>query len=238
MRLVAHLKAMSGIAMRVIPLLFLLSPGCFGPCLAAEEPADDFSRWEAAISAFEKMDERDAPPKGGVVFVGSSSIRLWDLKESFREVQAINRGFGGSHLADAVHFAERTILKHEPRTVVVYAGDNDLAAGKTPERVADDFRALVRAVHPELPKTRIIYIAIKPSPRRWELAEQMRAANERIRAICEKDERLVFVNVFEPMLAPDGEPRPELYAVDRLHLSEAGYALWTELVWPHLNHHP
>jgi lysophospholipase L1-like esterase len=221
--------------MRLIPSLLIVALGCLRPCAAAEEPADDFSRWEKAISAFDEMDAREPPPKGGVVFVGSSSMRLWDLKESFPELRAINRGFGGSQLADAVHFAERIVLKHRPRMVVVYSGDNDLNAGKTPGRVADDFKALVRKVHSELPRARIVFIAIKPSLKRWSIVEQVRAANERIRAICEEDERLAFVDVFTPMLGPDGTPRPELFVDDGLHLSEAGYALWTELVGPHLN---
>lgn len=219
---------------RVYSSLVVVALASFQTCLAAGEPADDFSRWEKAISAFEQMDERNAPATGGIVFVGSSSIRLWDLKESFPEERAINRGFGGSHLADAVHFAERIILKHRPRTVVVYAGDNDLADAKTPDRVAEDFQALVRKVHSELPRAQIVYIAIKPSLKRWAIAEQVRAANERIRALCERDERLVFVDVFTPMLGADGTPRRELFAEDGLHLSEAGYALWTELVRPHL----
>ena len=221
--------------MRLIPLVLLLSLGSLQLCPATEESADDFSRWEKAISAFEQMDEREPPPKGGVVFVGSSSIRLWDLDESFPEVRAINRGFGGSHLADSVHFAERIILKHRPRTVVVYAGDNDLHAGKTPGRVADDFESLVSKVRSELPKTTIVFVAIKPSLKRWGIVDRVRAANERIRALCERDERLVFVDVFTPMLGPDGMPRRELFVDDGLHLSEAGYALWTELVRPHLS---
>ena len=220
----------------LLRLAAILSAGLCLPALPApaDEPADNFARWEGAIAAFERADRQEPPPKGAVLFVGSSSIRLWDLPKSFPHLTVINRGFGGSHLADAVHFADRLILRHEPRTVVVYAGDNDLAAGKSPERVGKDFRALVRTVRHELPRTGIVYVAIKPSLKRWQLAEQVRAANSLIRQICESDERLAFVDVFDPMLGDDGMPRPELFVKDGLHLSKKGYALWARLLRPHL----
>src|SRR5690242_4123501 len=118
----------------------LLVPALLVPHTRAEEKPD-FSRWEKDIAAFEKSDRDRPPPKNAVLFVGSSSIRLWDLAKSFPDVPTINRGFGGSQLADSVHFAPRIVLPYEPRVVVLYAGDNDLAAGKTPEQVHADFRA-------------------------------------------------------------------------------------------------
>ncbi len=105
----------------------------------------NFDRWEKSIAAFEKQDKENPPPMNGVVFAGSSSIRLWDLKKSFPDLDAINRGFGGSQIIDSVHFAPRIIVKHKPRMVVLFAGDNDLNAGKSPEQVLEDFRAFVAA---------------------------------------------------------------------------------------------
>src|SRR5947209_3999364 len=120
---------------------------------ARAEDKTDFSRWEKEIAAFEKKDKDAPPPKNAVLFAGSSSIRLWDLKKSFPDLDAINRGFGGSQIADSTHFAPRILLKAEPRLIVLYAGDNDVAAGKSPDRVAEDFQAFATLIHKELPKT-------------------------------------------------------------------------------------
>ena len=202
--------------------------------LPADEPASPFARWEKAISAFEEQDEKSLPPKGAVLFVGSSSIRMWNVEKSFPDHTVINRGFGGSQIADSTHFADRIIVKHEPKTIVFYAGDNDIARGKTPERVAADFQSFANLIHQKLPKTKIVYIGVKPSIARWKLADTMQRANKLIKVLCEKDKRLVFVDVFPPMLGDDGKPRAELFIKDGLHLSEKGYAVWTEQVLPHL----
>src|SRR5207245_2604648 len=107
----------------------------------------------------------------------------------------------------------------------LYAGDNDIAAGKKPEQVADDFRALVQAVHQELPKTRIVFISIKPSIKRWKLWDKVQQANSLVAAVCKTDERLIYVDVGKLMLGEDGKPREELFAKDGLHLNEEGYEL-------------
>ena len=191
-------------------------------------------RWEAAIAAFEEQDRQAPPAPGGIVFVGSSSIRGWDLERSFPELRTLNRGFGGSEVADAVHYADRIILRYEPRIVVVYAGDNDIALGAPPCEVYANFQRLVSVIHERLPATRIVYIAIKPSPKRWGLVHRARAANALIQAACVENDRLSFVDVDTPMIGDDGQPRAELFVDDKLHLSDAGYELWTQLVRPHL----
>ncbi|MBI2481786.1 MAG: hypothetical protein HYV60_25020 [Planctomycetia bacterium] len=201
----------------------------FNECVMGEE-----SRWESAIQAFEKEDADQMPSKNGIVFVGSSSIRKWDLKKWFPDRNAINRGFGGSEAADSLEFADRIILKYEPRIVVVYAGDNDIAHDKTPQRVYDDVKQLVELIHHKSPKTKIVYIAVKPSIKRWALVDQVREANRLITELASSDERLVFVDVDKPMIGDDGMPRKELFVEDGLHLSEEGYAIWTSLVAPHL----
>ena len=192
------------------------------------------ARWEKAIESFERSDMVNPPRQRGTLFVGSSSIRLWKLEEYFPGMHAINRGFGGSHVEDALHYVDRIILPHQPRTVVVYAGDNDLAAGKSPKRVLSDFQALVTAIHGELPNTKIVYIAIKPSIKRWNLIESVRLANRLIRTECEEHARLEFVDIDTPMIGPDKLPRKELFVKDGLHLSAAGYRIWSDLVRPHL----
>ena len=204
----------------------------------AAEPQANFSRWDKAIAAFEKQDKEKPPPKNAVLFVGSSSIRMWDLKKSFPELAAINRGFGGSQIADSVHFAPQLILKHAPRLVVFYAGDNDIAAKKSPDQVSADFQRLVQVIHKELPKTRIVFLAIKPSLARWKMVDAQQKANEQIKEFCQKDSRLVYLDVAKPLLGDDGKPRPELFAKDGLHLNAKGYEVWGALLKPHLKKGP
>lgn len=202
---------------------------------AQQKPANPFEKWEKAIAAFEKQDEAKLPAKGGIVFVGSSSIVKWKLGDDFSDLPVIQRGFGGSQLADSVHFAPRIVTKYEPKTVVLYAGDNDLASGKSPQQVAADFEAFVQVVHDKLPETKIIYIAIKPSVARWKLIDKVRSANTLIAERCAKDDkRLVFLDIQPLMYGDNGEPDPQLFVKDGLHLSDEGYRRWAETLKPHL----
>ena len=195
---------------------------------AASAQAD---KWAKEMAAFEEQDRKD-PAIGGVVFVGSSSIRLWDLKKSFPDVPALNRGFGGSVILDSVAHVDLLVIRHKPRIVVFYAGDNDMAAGRTPQQVFDDYKAFVSKVHAALPTTRIAFIAIKPSIQRWALVDKVRAANALVREYAAKDDRLGFVDVDGPMLGWDEKPRKDLFVADGLHMTPKGYEVWTTLVRP------
>jgi large-conductance mechanosensitive channel len=192
------------------------------------------NRWEPAIRKFEAQDQEQMPPTGGVLFVGSSSVVGWDLPKCFPDLPVTGRGFGGSQIADSVHFADRIVLPYRPKVIVLYAGDNDIAAGKSPRQVLADYQQFVKKVHDALPDTRIVFVAIKPSIRRWHLVDKMREANRLVRAVTEKDERLVYVDVDGPMIGSDGKPRAELFKPDGLHLNAEGYKLWSALVRPHL----
>lgn len=210
------------------------------PALLHGQPAPEQSRprveptdkWEESIRKFEAQDAAQPPKADGVVFIGSSSIVRWKLAESFPEESFVNRGFGGSQLADSVRYVDRIVIPHRPRVVVLYAGDNDLAAGRTAEQVAADYREFVRRVHARLPTTRIVYLSIKASLKRWQLADPIRAANAAIERYVRRDSRLSFVDLFQPMLGEDGRPRADLLDKDELHLSPAGYAIWTERLRP------
>jgi lysophospholipase L1-like esterase len=207
----------------LIPWLWLVQP-------AAEAPATGVERWEATIARFEAQDRQTPPPAGGILFVGSSSIRLWKTEKWFPEAGVLNRGFGGSEIADVHHFAERIVFKYQPRVIVFYAGDNDVAKGKTAERVAEDLREFAELVAKRLPATDLIYLPIKPSPARWKLWPIARAANARIEQELQSRPRCHYADIATPMLGADGEPRAELFAADRLHLSDEGYRLWSEIV--------
>lgn len=190
-------------------------------------------KWTASIEKFEQADAAHPPVPGGVVFVGSSSIVKWTtLQRDFPDQRVVNRGFGGSELADSAHYAERLVLPHRPRVVVLYAGENDLQAGKSPESVHEAFKVFCGRVHAALPGTRIVFISIKPSPSRMKIQEQVKAANELIARTCAADQRLVYADVYRLMLDAGGNPRPELFVKDQLHLNADGYALWTPVVAP------
>lgn len=187
-------------------------------------------KWEDSIRRFEAEDSKAQPPKQAVLFVGSSSIVGWNLKKFFPDLVTINRGFGGSQIADSIRFVDRIVTPYEPRAIVFYAGDNDLADGKTPEQVEKDFREFVLRVRAKLPEVPILFLGIKPSKQRWHLIDKIRDANKRIESTCKAGTSLTFVSVESAMLGEDGKPRSELLQKDGLHLTDAGYALWSELV--------
>jgi len=197
----------------------------------AEETED---RWEPNIRAFEEKDRANPPRPGGIVFVGSSTIVGWNLAKHFPDLPAINRGFGGSQMADAARYADRIVIPYKPRLVVLYSGDNDIAAGKGPEQVAADFRALLGKVRAALPETTVVFIPIKPSIARWKLVDKMRRANTLISRAMQQDPKCVYANIEWELLGPDGKPRKELFKQDGLHLSERGYTVWSRALRPHL----
>jgi lysophospholipase L1-like esterase len=198
----------------------------------ADDEAARKSQWEKDIAAFEAWDAKNAWPRDAVLFVGSSSIRMWRTAESFPDLPVINRGFGGSQTADVVEFMDRIVIKYAPRLIVFYAGDNDISAGKSPQQVFRDYKAFVARVQEALPRTCIIYMAIKPSGSRWALWEKMAEANRLIKEYSVDDTRLFFVDGATPLLGAEGTPDEAFYVADQLHLSDAGYKVWTELLAP------
>jgi lysophospholipase L1-like esterase len=206
--------------------------------IAAVAPASSAvdPRWQSSFEAFAAADAARAPLPGGVVFVGSSSIRLWnDLEQQFEDhVAIVKRGFGGSRMLDCAQHLQRLVLPYKPRLVVVYAGDNDLAEGRTPEQVLASFSEFVAGVRAALPETRIAYLSIKPSPLRQALLPKVRATNALIADYAAGTPNLDYIDVYSKMLDRDGRPRGELFQADSLHLNAAGYALWQGVIAGHL----
>jgi lysophospholipase L1-like esterase len=189
--------------------------------------------WRGQIKAYERADRASPPPRSVIVFTGSSSIRLWTtLAQDMQPLPVINRGFGGALIAHVNHYAQRLVIPYQPRAVVLYAGDNDLAfpAWKSPQKVLDDFSRFVGLVRAALPETWIYYISIKPSPQRdWPLIQR---TNRMIAAHTRTLERVQSIDVSHAMLDAEGELRRDLYDADPLHMNAAGYALWTSIVRP------
>lgn len=201
----------------------------------AAQPTTKPQPFAAEIAAFEASDKTNPPPKQAILFIGSSSIRLWKtLAQDFPGHKVINRGFGGSQIIDSVNYAERIVSPYEPRQIVMYAGGNDINAGKTPEQVFADYKAFVAKVHAALPRTTIAYISIAPNPARWSQVDRVKAANRLIEAHTRTDPRLRFINVFPQMLGEDGAPKSGIFVEDGLHMNAKGYALWREIVGAYL----
>ncbi|MGV3640025.1 MAG: SGNH/GDSL hydrolase family protein [Adhaeribacter sp.] len=218
------------LSLRLQGLLTLVFVLCLGTL-----QAQDFKRWEKEISAFERADQAAKPPKKAIVFTGSSSIRLWDsAPQDFPGKKIINRGFGGSETDAVAYFVDRIVVPYKPKQVVIYVGDNDLAAGKTPEKVLADFKDLFSRIRSQVPKATITFLAIKPSPSRIKLLESIRETNAMIKGFLNSQKRTSYVDVFTPMLLPGGKPRPELFRADSLHMTPAGYAVWKTALAPYL----
>ena len=194
------------------------------------------ARWQGDLAAFAAADETQIPGADGVLFVGSSSIRLWSsLAQDFRQLPlVINRGFGGSTMRDCSLLAQNLVVRYKPKQVFVYAGDNDLAQGRKPMQVLASFATFVDTVRASLPHVRIGYISIKPSPARELLMPQIRETNHVIAAYLKRLPNSDYIDIFTPMLGTDGQPRRELFRADNLHLNTDGYSLWRSIIASHL----
>lgn len=191
-------------------------------------------KWEPAMKKFAAQDAQTSPPKNAILFTGSSSIVGWKLEKFFPGLPVLNRGFGGSQVEDVIDYFDQVVVPYEPKTIVFYSGDNDLAGGKTTSTVINDVKQFVSMVHERFPDTRIILIPPKASISRWKLFPQMREVAEAEKAMAEANDKILYVDTSAPMLGPDGKPRAELYLGDKLHMTEAGYIVWSDLVRPHL----
>jgi lysophospholipase L1-like esterase len=189
--------------------------------------------YEAEVRALERDGYATRPPPGTVVFYGSSSIRLWtSLADDFGGIPVVNRGFGGATLAACSWFFWRLVRGFPARSIVLYAGDNDLAEGEAPERVLEQLKQLLHQVDLAFGSLPFGFISIKPSPARWHLIERIHDVNAGARRLVEKRDRGVFVDVL-PHMVSNGHPRTDLFEPDGLHLSAAGYALWRDLLLHH-----
>ncbi len=213
----------------ITPLILVLSWSYY----AFAAPAHDFSKWEKEISAFERMDQTNPPPKRALLFIGSSTIRFWStLPTDFPKQKIINRGFGGSQIEDATHFADRIVFPYEPRMVFLRAGGNDLWAGKSVEQVFDDFKNFVEAVQAKLPKAEVVFISLSPSIARRKQADKEKQLNEMVQDYVGHHRGLKYIDTYSLLLGADGQPRPELFREDKLHFNAEGYKLLVERVRP------
>lgn len=197
-----------------------------------EDP--DPRRFSREIQQFVEWDAKNSFPEDAILFVGSSSIRFWKTHEAFPEYPVINRGFGGSHISDVQFYYDRVIGKYAPSLIVFYAGDNDIAAGKSVSQVVEDYREITNHILQDFPEVKFVYVPIKPSSSRWDYWSKMRETNKRIQAYNSSNDRLYYIDLATPLLDSGKSPRDELFRDDLLHLNERGYKVWNQILRPKL----
>lgn len=224
----AGMKRFSRRALFIVAVTSLLSLNC----ACAQKPP-----FAEEIQAFKVADSISIPPKNAILFVGSSSFRMWTtLQQDFRMHKVINRGFGGSSLPDVIRYADQIIYPYQPAQVVIYCGDNDLAASDTvtAQTVFDRFQQLFTVIRKEVPEAAIAFVSIKPSPSRAHLLPRVVAANEMIKNFLAKQSKSAYIDVFSAMVDAQGNPNPDLFVDDKLHMNQKGYAIWVQVIEPHL----
>jgi lysophospholipase L1-like esterase len=191
--------------------------------------------FEKEVAAFEKQDAKFPPPANAIVITGSSTIRLWtSVRNDLAPLDVIARGFGGSTADDLDYYLDRLVLTYAPRAVAIYEGDTDLSVGMTPEYIVSRIGQIAARIAAELPATRIYFISIKPSPKRWVYWPQAVLANQMLAQSCATLPQCVYIDTASALLNPDGSLNMGYYASDRVHLNAAGYAVWTGVMKPAL----
>jgi lysophospholipase L1-like esterase len=206
----------------------------FAGVLYAQEQQPPF--WND-IQAFKKQDSIKPPPQHAILFMGSSSFTNWkDVQDYFPSYRIINRGFGGSTLLDQIRYVNNIVFPYKPKQIVIYCGENDLAASDTVtgELVFKRFTALFNLIRKKLPDVPVVFISLKPSPSRWHLRQKMITANTGIKNFLKKKSKTAFVDVYHKMLGTDGKPIKEIFLEDNLHMNAKGYTIWQKLIEPYL----
>jgi len=232
--LFVHLKFENKYSKLLIITLFLVLGFISGQDQASNtEKYSDPIRFEEAIQAFEYSDSINPPQSGGIVCIGSSSIRAWrNIKSDLEPFQIIQRGFGGSNMNDALYYINRIVINYNPRAVILYEGDNDIAQDISPQQIKAAFLNFATVLHKFNPEINLYFISIKPSLARWQLWPQMKSANELIKYECEQKDNLIFIDVSTSMLNKQGEAIKDIYLIDKLHLNKKGYKIWSEIIRP------
>lgn len=210
-------------------LLLALAFCCsIGSEVFAQTGSPDPSRFEQEIEAFESWDAKNSAPEDAILFVGSSSIRFWDTAEAFPGYKVINRGFGGAHITDVLHYYDRVIGRFDPRLIIFYCSENDIAAGLDSDKVFDDYTELLDKIGQSFPDADFLFVSIKPSNSRLTHSDNFEAFNSRVKTYHQTNEQLHFIDLAAPLTDEEGRPDDAYFVDDRLHLNEDGYRLWNE----------
>jgi len=212
--------------------IFLLSGLLTAQTPPVADPDPEIYREE--MNRFRFWDAKNSFPENAILFFGSSSIVLWRSHEAFPEFPIINRGFGGSHYSDQLAHYDTAIKPYNPQMLVLYCGDNDIAAGKSAERVFSNYLELMGRIHADFPQAKLVYVPIKPSRSRWNFWPEMNRFNMMVKDNSKQQDWLFYLDFATPLLGSDGLPDPVNFVEDQLHLSAEGYAKWNNLLRPFL----
>ncbi len=183
--------------------------------------------FEREIVAYEKQDSISMPRKGQLLFLGSSSFRLWkSFDKDLVGIPAFNRGFGGSTLKDALYYFDRMVVKYQPSWIFLYEGDNDLAKGQSPEEIRDEFNEFISRLKKVLPKTKLVFVAARPSILRTNIVEKQRKLNSLIQEVIKTNRQLFYIDMHSPFYLEDGTLMQDIFVADKLHLNEKGYQIF------------
>jgi len=219
---------------RLLRTVLLATTACLATA-AGPASAPSSARFEKEIIAFEQQDRTSPPAPGGVLFVGDSGFRMWkSLATDFPEHHVINRGFGGSTMADVPDFTYRIVFPYKPRLIVLREGGNDLTTGVSPEQLLSQIQTFVDRVRARTPDVRIAICSLNPNPARWTQADTRKRINAMLKAYVASGKNLDFIEVWDQFLDPAGDPRADLFLKDGLHNNDAGYKIYADIVRPHL----
>lgn len=197
--------------------------------------AQDKDQFKKEVELLSQKYQQVVWEKGGVVFTGSSSIRLWKtLEKDFPKANIINTGFGGSQTHHLIKYLDQLVLEFEPKKIFIYEGDNDINAGKPVRQILEEFFEIMEKVTAVVPDAQFYFISPKPSPSRWQKKGQYELFNEQMKKFAMNHSNANFIDIWTPMLAKDGKPKPELFLGDNLHMNDKGYAIWKKAVKPFL----
>ena len=214
------------IILSFIILIFVSNGLAIDSTLADPDP----KRFQSEIDAFNKWDQKNSFPEDAILFAGSSSIRMWKTHDAFPQYALINRGFGGAHIPDVIYYYNDVILKYNPKMVVFYCGDNDIASNVPIDQVFEDYVELISKITKDFPDIKFVYISVKPSGSRWQHWDNMNALNKKIEKYNQEYENLYYVDLATPLLSSDGKPDNDLFLNDQLHLNDKGYQVWNSIL--------
>lgn len=216
-------------------LLLLVTSLTLQPLIAQRAADPDPTRFEKAIAEFAEDDAENFFGKGGIVFVGSSSIRRLSIPDVFPGLRALNRGFGGSQISDVNHYIEQTVLQYEPAITVMYCGSNDLWGRKPARQVIEDFQEFTSKLFERVPDSKLLVFASRPSPKRASIIETELAFNYLLEMEALADDRIFYIRgACDRFFDNEGNFHLELFDEDMLHMNDKGYEVWNEILTPYL----
>lgn len=194
---------------------------------------EKINRFLPEIQKFEEQDQANGLTNNGILFTGSSSIRMWNtLVKDMHPMPVLNRGFGGATIPEVLHFSGKYLFQHNPQIIVFYCGENDIAEGQTPETVLGSFKTFAKIIETRLPNSKLVFISMKPSIARWELWDKYKIGNELIQKFISGKSNMLYVDAGETMLTADGNVKKDIFIEDGLHMNAKGYEGWTQQMKP------